>query len=397
MIKTQYNSRMMMVLVGAAAAVLAMASLVNTALAESPVDAPGASDTHVVHIYDRDTEKVIVTKARTVREALKAAQVDVSEHKDAVEPALDTELISSKYSVNIFRARPVTVIDGNQRLMITTAQQTPELIAKAAGVALYAEDRASLGEPSNVLLDGANLVMTIDRATKLQLTLYGKTVEVRTRAKTVGDLLQEKRIELGSNDTVSVPLDTALTDGLHVTIWRNGKQTITVEEQIAPPVEKIQDTNRPAGYRQVKEEGQPGLKTVTYEIEMYNGDEKSRREVASVVTREPKKRIEVVGLAPSVAQYRGGGNKDQWLAASNIPRDQWGYADRLVQKESGWNPNARNRSSGACGLAQALPCSKVPGNPLDPVNSLNWMHNYVIGRYGSWEKAVRHSQQRGWY
>ena len=130
---------------------------------------------------------------------------------------------------------------------------------------------------------------------------------------------------------------------------------------------------------------------------MKNGVEISRRKVASVVTKEPKKQIEVIGTKNAAMPYTGGGSKDQWLAASNIPRDQWGYAEWLVQKESGWNPNARNASSGACGLAQALPCSKVPGNPLDPVNSLNWMNGYVTNRYGSWENAVAHSKSKGWY
>ena len=102
---------------------------------------------------------------------------------------------------------------------------------------------------------------------------------------------------------------------------------------------------------------------------MQNGIEVARREIANVVTEQPKKQIEIVGSKPATMPYTGGGSKDQWLAASNIPRDQWGYADWLVKKESGWNPNAVNRSNGACGLAQALPCGKVGSNPHDPVVS----------------------------
>ena len=91
------------------------------------------------------------------------------------------------------------------------------------------------------------------------------------------------------------------------------------------------------------------------------------------------------------------GDKSSWLAASSIPQDQWGSADWLVTKESGWNPNAINRSSGACGLAQALPCSKVGANPHDPVVSLNWMNGYVNGRYGGWPQAYAFWQKNKWY
>ena len=91
------------------------------------------------------------------------------------------------------------------------------------------------------------------------------------------------------------------------------------------------------------------------------------------------------------------GNKHSWLSASNIPQDQWGNADYLVSKESGWNPNAVNPSSGACGLGQQLPCGKWAGAWNDPVAGLNGMHGYVMGRYGSWSAAVDHSKRMGWY
>lgn len=84
------------------------------------------------------------------------------------------------------------------------------------------------------------------------------------------------------------------------------------------------------------------------------------------------------------------GSKYDWLAASGIPEDQWPVVDWLVQKESGWNPNAINRSSGACGLAQALPCAKIANSGLtwnDPVDSLKWQYRYVQARYGSYHNA----------
>lgn len=95
--------------------------------------------------------------------------------------------------------------------------------------------------------------------------------------------------------------------------------------------------------------------------------------------------------------YTGGGNKEAWMAAAGIPQDQWGYVDSIVSRESSWNPNAVNASSGACGLAQALPCSKMGPNWSDPVVALKWQYNYVTQRYGGYPQAVAFWNANHWY
>ena len=392
----RYHSKKIFLLIGLLVLGVTLIQLADAALAQG-TERPSRSDgQRLMSVYDKGVEKTIITRAKTVREALKAARIEVDERRDVVEPALNEELVASSYNVNIFRARPVTVVDGQARIRLTTAEQTPAAIAEAAGIKLYSEDIVDIHAAENVVASGTNAVLTIKRATPLQLNLYGSLAEVRTHAKTVGALLKEKHVQLASNDTVSLPLEAPITSGMRLDVWRNGKQTITTDEDVAFPVETVRDANRETGHKEVKEAGEKGRRTVTYEIEVQNGKEVSRREIASQVIKQPKKQVEIIGTKNAAMPYTGGGNKDQWLSSSNIPRDQWGYAEWLVQKESGWNPNARNQS-GACGLAQALPCSKVPGNPLNPVDSLNWMHGYVMGRYGSWEKAVAHSKARGWY
>jgi len=95
--------------------------------------------------------------------------------------------------------------------------------------------------------------------------------------------------------------------------------------------------------------------------------------------------------------YTGGGAPAEWMAAAGIAESDWGYVDYIVSKESGWNPNATNKSSGACGLVQALPCSKVPGNGYDPVDNLRWANGYATGRYGSWAGAHSFWTKNHWW
>ena len=85
-----------------------------------------------------------------------------------------------------------------------------------------------------------------------------------------------------------------------------------------------------------------------------------------------------------------GGSKQDWMTAAGIPSSEWWAVDSIVSGESGWNPNAYNNSSGACGLGQQLPCGKWDnyGAWNDPVAALRAMTDYVNGRYGSWSQAV---------
>lgn len=97
------------------------------------------------------------------------------------------------------------------------------------------------------------------------------------------------------------------------------------------------------------------------------------------------------GEAPAPYQppppYQGGGTPAEWMAAAGIAESDWAYVDYIVSRESGWDPNATNPTSGACGLVQMYPCNKGGVNSRDPVANLSWANGYAIGRYGSWAGA----------
>lgn len=349
----------------------------------------------LITVHDRGVETAFITTQDTLKGAL-AEQGITLDGEDAVEPSIEEKLVAPDYQVNIYRARPVTVIDGATRQKIVTPYQTAERIVQDAGITLYAEDTTELKRSSDYTGDGAGLQLTIDRSTPLILDLYGKKTEIRTQAETVSDMLKEKNIKLGEWGRASVPFDTPITQGMEIRLWREGKQTVTVDEEVAFEVEQVKDADRPVGYKAVQTPGQNGKRTVTYEIEVKDGVEIARVEIASITTQQSVKQVEVIGTKAKTLLYTGGGTKSDWLAASNIPQEMWGYADFMVQKESGWNPNAVNKSSGACGLAQALPCSKLGPNWSNPVVALNWMNTYV-GRYGGWEGAYNFWLKNHWY
>lgn len=350
----------------------------------------------ILTVFESGQKTSFKTNAKTVREALKAQKINFSK-EDGVEPGLDEELTGAEYSINIYRAKPVVIEDGELKTKILTAAQTPRQIAEKAGLNVHNEDKLAFEESGNILEDGSINTLKITRAKEISVDLFGKTESFRTQAKTVEDFLKEKKIVLGKDDGISIDLKTQIANGLNFRIWRNGKQTLTVEEPTDFQTETIQDANKDSGYKEIKEAGEKGTKSVTYEVEMQNGKEISRKKINETEIKAAKKQVVIVGTKTSLPA----GSHTDWMSAAGISASDQGSANAIISQESGWRVNATNRSSGAYGIPQALPGSKMASAGSDwqtnPITQLKWMNSYVVGRYGSWQNAYAHKKSRGWY
>jgi hypothetical protein len=89
------------------------------------------------------------------------------------------------------------------------------------------------------------------------------------------------------------------------------------------------------------------------------------------------------------------------VAARGWGDDQFNCLVSLWNKESGWRVNAENSSSGAYGIPQALPGSKMATAGDDwqtnPATQIQWGLGYISGRYGTPCGAWAHSGDVGWY
>jgi len=89
------------------------------------------------------------------------------------------------------------------------------------------------------------------------------------------------------------------------------------------------------------------------------------------------------------------------VAARGWGEDQYSCLVSLWQKESGWRVNATNSSSGAYGIPQSLPGSKMGSAGADWATNagtqIEWGLGYIVGRYGSPCGAWSKSQASGWY
>ena len=287
----------------------------------------------LVNIYDRGVKTSVISDGAKVKDAIEKSGIILNEH-DRVEPGLDSEISNVEYNVNVYRAHPVVIVEDSLKKPVVSSYQTGNEIVKEAGINLRDEDTVEL-QKANELTDGAGLKAIIKRATPINLTFFGKNEVVYTQSKTVGDFLKDRNIKLGKDDKMSHLEADAITASMDLRVWREGRQTITVKEEVAYPTEKIQDADKAPGYKEIRQAGKNGKRTATYDIVVQDGVEVSRTETNSIIITQPVKQIEVHGAKFA---YTGGPLSEAQITA-------------LGTCESGMTAN-RNSGNGFYGAFQ---------------------------------------------
>lgn len=121
------------------------------------------------------------------------------------------------------------------------------------------------------------------------------------------------------------------------------------------------------------------------------------------IVSKPKPKKELSSQRPSakMVSVKAGARLAKIYAARRLNDNQFDCLNILWKSESGWRWNALNRSSGAYGIPQALPGSKMRTAGKDwrtnPITQVRWGLGYISGRYGSPCKAWTFKKRRGWY
>jgi uncharacterized protein YabE (DUF348 family) len=284
----------------------------------------------VVLITDNQQSRTVPSVEPTVGALIKHLHIQLH-NGDVVEPAAETHINQDNFRVNIYRAVPIEVVDGGQKKYIFSAATTARSITQAAGVNVYAEDALTEAPVENfVTTSSIGKRVIIDRATPININLFGTQAVIRTHAKTVGDLLDEKHIRLAEGDSVQPETTTPLASGAQVFLVHKGTQLITVEEQIAMPVQTIDDPSLSYGTTAIRQRGTAGRQAVTYQIILQNGKEIRRTAIQTVVLQGPVTQIVVRGTAPL------SGSLSQWL-----------YKLRMCESHGNYQINTGNGYYGA--------------------------------------------------
>lgn len=166
----------------------------------------------------------------------------------------------------------------------------------------------------------------------------------------------------------------------------NQKQE-TIEE-LNKKIKELQEEQN-----KIKEE-QKNLKTTVNKI-------KVSKEKAKTITNRGNSSSARVQLAKGTKGEYQKYAKTLCLEKYNWTENDFNCLVLLWNRESGWNPNAHNSSSGAHGIAQALPATKMASEGSDYLTNyktqINWGLKYIKNRYGSPSKAWSHFLSKNWY
>lgn len=294
-----------------------------------------------VTFYDNGEKLTIRTNVRTVGEAIEKVGIILNDG-DIVEPGLEAEINADNFYINIYRSRPVIIRDGASERYVMSASYSAREIFNEAGVTVYDGDEIAMVPNTNFLEAGVATVYEISR---------------------------------------------------------NGGREVTVEEEIPFGEETVRDFNLAVGSSEVRQLGEVGTKRVTYNVLYVDNEEVSREAISEEIVRAPVNRVVALGakksIPPEWSVCAG------WAREAGVSEAELNVALDIIYRESGCRVDATNWLSGAYGIPQALPGSKMASAGADwqtnPVTQIRWMIGYVTGRYGGWTGAAEWWYSHGWY
>ena len=287
---------------------------------------------------DNSNKIELKTKKGTVREILIANNIPFGAD-DRVEPGLDTR-VNGGETINIYKAREITIVDGN--------------------------------------------------TTTVRKTTYKK----------VEDILKELNITLGEKDEVTPGLKSEVATVDTIKIARTGKITETKKEVIKFETKEEKDDSKYVDEKVTKVEGKNGEKEVTYNVVREKGKEVSREVASEKVITEATAKVVVVGTkqrtaaqqqevaaakqsyaAPAQSYSAPGGSvvlsngntagaegaaaAQEMARRTGVPASTW---EHIIARESNGQVGARN-ASGASGLFQTMPGWGSTATVQDQINA----------------------------
>lgn len=170
---------------------------------------------------------------------------------------------------------------------------------------------------------------------------------------------------------------------------KQARLEIELEQQAKVLELKVKELQNTSEQSQLK---QRQIEALQKELEQKTKELQAKRENQARAIAESSQAVSKPQVSSATAV---GGSCEQWMAQAGV--NDLASARELIRRESGCNPNAVNRSSGACGIAQELPCGKSGCGLGNPVCQIKWMQNYVNARYGGWANAIAWHNKMNWY
>lgn len=218
------------------------------------------SSEHFVTIYDDGAKKTVHTEAKTVGEVLERLNISLAP-TDTISPTQDVEIDADNFYINIFRSRPILILDGATSKLANVSSYDPKTAIESAGFTIFDDDKIELISATSFLESGITSAYKIIRG--------------------------------------------------------NGG-TVTREEDIPYETKTIKDYDIPIGTEEVRQIGELGKLKRVFHVKTINGEEAIETLVSEEIVRAPVERIVAVGATKISAKPLTAGMGRNYYTSTNL-------------------------------------------------------------------------------
>lgn len=262
-------------------------------------------------------------------------------------------------------------LDNSNKIELKTKKGTVREILIANDIPFGADDRVEPGLDTKV---SGGETISIYKAHEVTIVDGDTTTVRKTTYKKVEDILKELNITLGEKDEVTPGLNSEVATVDTIKIARTGKTTETKKEVIKFETKEEKDDSKYVDEKVTKVEGKNGEKEVTYNVVREKGKEVSREVASEKVITEATAKVVVVGTKQRPAAQQQEVAAQQSYAA---PAQSYSAPGGSVVLSNG-------NTAGADGAAAAQEMARRTGVPAS-----TWEH--IIARESNGQVGARNA------
>lgn len=225
------------------------------------------------------------------------------------------------------------------------------------------------------------MIINVAGAKTVILNADSTSLTISAIGSTVADVISLAGISLDGDDYVEPALDTAIEDGMEITVYRVTVKTETRNEVIKYSTEIKQNSDMDTGTSEIEIAGQNGEKQVEYRVTYINGRETSKEELSSTVTKEPVTEVKVVGTKQGSVEPNGVQSANGYSVGQTIKGKYTHYCScaKCCGKSNGVTASGKKVYTGMPN-PYYVACNWLPLGSVISVNGTNYT---VVDRGGS--------------
>lgn len=225
------------------------------------------------------------------------------------------------------------------------------------------------------------MIINVAGAKTVILNADSTSLTISAIGSTVADVISLAGISLDGDDYVEPALDTAIEDGMEITVYRVTVKTETRKETIKFSTETKQNSDMDTGTSEIEVAGQNGEKQVEYRVTYINGRETSKEELSSTVTKEPVTEVRVVGTKQGSVEPNGVQSANGYSVGQTIKGKYTHYCScaKCCGKSNGVTASGKKVYTGMPN-PYYVACNWLPLGSVISVNGTNYT---VVDRGGS--------------